>query len=72
MAQTPNRKSCNEFIAIKCALKGHIKVKEKEVCENEKTWVLPCLNPNIRPISNIPCASPEDIKKYQSPPKIKK
>jgi hypothetical protein len=61
-----------EFLAIKCALKGHFKVKDKEVCENEKTWVLPCLDPNIRPKSVTPCAVQKDIKKYPSPSKIKK
>ena len=46
------RKPLDEFKAIKCALKGHFKVKEKEVCEKEKTWVLPPLNDRLKPASS--------------------
>jgi hypothetical protein len=51
MAQ-PNRKPLNEFLAIKCALKGHFKVDNKEVCKNEKPWVLPPLNDRLKPASS--------------------
>lgn len=45
----PYKQAQDEFLAIKCALRGHIKVKEKEECENEQTWVLPPLNDRLKP-----------------------